>query len=108
MKEKDTDRVSAGFYSAAAAMDARMRNNVNASLFSDKQKLKAEKVKLALELVYGRNSKFYMNYRKKFIAIKVVGQVKDQKNLKLFEQDWTKLGGIEKENTPQGVIYHVV
>lgn len=106
MQEKDSNYHSAGYYAAAAAMNARMRNAMFASNFTDKQKLQAEKIKLGLELVYGGGSKFYMNFRKKFIAVKVVGNVRDRKNLKLFEQDWTAIG-VTKEHTEQGTIYHV-
>ena len=35
-----------------AARDARMRNIANASLYTDKQKTRAERMKLALEMVY--------------------------------------------------------
>ena len=106
MQEKDTNYRSAGFYAAAAAANARMRNLVNESNFTEKQKLRAEKVKLGLELVHTKTSKLYVNYRAKYIAVKVVGNVSDRKNLKLLESDWTKLG-VTKHHTEQGTIYHV-
>lgn len=89
-----------------AAWDARQRNINNASHFSSRDKIRAERMKLALELVYGAKN-FYIAYGKQGkISIKVdAAHVKDKKNLLLLEQEWAGQGVIKKVS-PQGVIYN--
>lgn len=89
-----------------AARDARMRNIANQSRFTQKEQTAAERMKQGLSLVYG-HSGIYINYREKFIAIKVSKPVvKDRKTLKLLEADYT-LQGITKKESAQGIIYQV-
>lgn len=83
-----------------------MRSLVNASLFTDAQKIKAERMKYALELVYSCKEVSITNC-KKWIRVKVHNAVvRDRKQLQQLEQDWANQG-ITKINTGQGVIYHV-
>ncbi len=103
---QDTEHKTAGQFAWFAARDARMKSLVNASLFTDAQKVKAERMKLALEMVYSCEEVSITNC-KKWIRVKVHNAIiRDKKNLGLLEQDWTK-DGITKVNTNQGVIYHV-
>jgi hypothetical protein len=89
-----------------AAQDARMRNIVNMSRYSDAEKVRAERMKLALELAYFAKS-VYIAFGKKGISVKVDGaEVRDRKNLKLLEAEWTT-AGIVKKISPQGVIYRL-
>lgn len=89
-----------------AAQDARMRNIVNMSQYSESDKIRAERMKLALELVYSAKS-VYIAFGKKGISLKVDGaDVRDRKNLKLLEADWTT-AGVVKKISPQGVIYRI-
>jgi hypothetical protein len=105
MQVRDIDTQSAGQYAYAAALNARMNNAVNASHFSDAQKLLAERMKLALEMVY--SGAVYLNYRKKQITLKVEQpQVRDRKMLKVLETDWTGLG-VVKRVSAQGVNYRI-
>lgn len=108
MKELETEHKSAGKYSWFAERDARLRSVVNSSRFSDIQKLKAERVKLALEMcVFAKQ--VYIEYRQKFISVKVhkPGHI-DRKTLDLFENDWKNDGILgEKVNTKQGVTYRL-
>lgn len=107
MFEKETEHKSAGKFAWFAERDARMRSVVNSSLFSDSQKIKAERVKLALELVYNAD-KFYIEFRKKFISIKVNKPiVKDKKGLQLLDMCY-KNEGLEKCITSQGVTYRII
>ncbi|NDH68328.1 MAG: hypothetical protein EBY22_10600 [Gammaproteobacteria bacterium] len=107
MREQETEHMSAGKFAWFAARDARMKSAINASRFTDSQKLKAERVKLALELVYYADDISITNC-KKWIRVKVhKGTVKDRKTLAMLEQDWTAKG-ITKCLTNQGIIYHVV
>lgn len=104
MKARELDTKDSGQYAFYAARDARMRNLVNASRFTDALKLRAERMKLALGLVYAARA-IHVNYRKTKIAVKVdQAAVKDSKNLRLLEQDWAA-EGVTKTQSPQGVIY---
>jgi len=106
MFAKDTDYKSAGKYAFFAARDASFKSAVNASRFSDFQKLKAERMKLALELLYSCEEVKVTNCIK-WIRVKVIkGIIKDRKNLRSFEQDWAA-EGITKVTTAQGIIYRV-
>ncbi len=102
----ETEHKSAGRFAWIAARDARMRSVVNSSLFSDLQKLKAERAKLALEMCYYAKE-VHIEYRKTFISVKVDGaEIRDRKGLKLLEQCYTN-EGYEKCITKQGVTYRI-
>lgn len=104
MIAKDIDSKSAGQFAWFAARDARMRNYANSTLYTEAQKLKAERMKLVLEMVYSAK-KVHINYRKTFVAIKVdSARICDAKTLKMAEQDWTN-DGITKVVSDQGVVY---
>lgn len=107
MLVSETEHKTAGQFAWFAARDASMKSAVNASLFTDKQKLKAVRVKLALEMVYSAESVTITNC-KKWIRVKVHNAIiRDRKNLRLLESGWAK-DGITKTATNQGIIYHVV
>ena len=103
----ETEHKSAGRFAFFAARDASMKSAVNASRFTDSQKLKAERVKLALEMVYACEAVTIDNCQK-WIRVKVhKPMIRDRKNLRLLEQDW-HLEGIEKVQTKQdAIIYRV-
>lgn len=106
IKETETNHMSAGQFAWFASRDASLKSAVNASRFSDFQKLRAERMKLALELVYSCEEVSITNC-KKWIRVKVhKATVKDRKNLRILEQDWAEQG-ITKCLTGQGIIYHV-
>ena len=103
----ETEHKSAGRFAFFAARDASLKSAVNASRFSASQKLRAERMKLGLEMVYAAEQVSITNC-KKWIRVKVhKATVKDRKHLALLESDWA-LEGITKVYTDQGVIYHVV
>lgn len=105
MDTQELDTKPAGRYALAAYLDARMKNSVNASLYTEKQKAQAEGMRFALELVY--SGPVHLNYRQKGISLKVEGRtVKDRANLRLLEEEWASRG-IQRKDSPQGVIYHV-
>jgi hypothetical protein len=107
MKQTELENKSAGYYAFAAARDARMRNIAGASHYSEKQKIEAGRVKMALELVYWAKAIYEPNYREKFISIKVDrAQVKDRENLEYLEAEWMSKG-YTKKSTPQGIIYRI-
>lgn len=91
----------------AAVIDARMRSRAAESHYSQAQKIIADRIQMAAEMCYDCDA-VYINYRQKFIAIKVnnVRKVVDKVNLRLLEQDWAAKGYTKKESA-QGVIYTV-
>ena len=107
MVSKDLETKSAGYYAAAAAIDARMKATAMWSHYSDAEKVRAERMKLGLELCYSTEDEIYVTPRKKFISISVRNaKVKDRKNLALLEQDYAAVG-ITKAVTDQAVIYRI-
>jgi hypothetical protein len=106
MKAQETEHKDAGMYAWFAARDAKMRSAVNATNFTDKQKIRAERVKLALELVYSCKG-VTIDYTKRHIRVKVHNPIiKDRKNLRELETSWEQ-DGIVKVLTNQGIIYRV-
>lgn len=89
-----------------AARDAQMRNIANKSHHTEQSKIRAERMKLALELVYA-GKQFYIAYGKRGISIKIDRAiVRDNKNLALLERDWTA-SGVTKKVSAQGIIYRL-
>jgi hypothetical protein len=106
MIEKELDTPSAGSYAFAASRDAKMKSYAASTHYSEVEKVTAERVKLGLEMVYSAKG-VYLNYRKKFIAIKLDGaRVRDRKNLAFLEQEYTAKG-YTKSSTAQGIIYRI-
>lgn len=92
---------------SAVAYRARLYSTISASHHDQSKKVRAEQIKQVLELCYLAEES-YITYRKRFIAIKISKPcvVKDATTLAAFEQDWSQQG-IEKIDTPQGVIYRL-
>ncbi len=106
MNAQELDTKSAGYYAFAAARDASMRAIAMWSHYTEVERVRAERMKLGLELVYSAKG-IYINPRGKFIAIKVdQAQVRDRKNLALLEADYDK-AGIKKAVSAQGVTYRI-
>jgi hypothetical protein len=90
-----------------AYLDARMRNSVNASLYSDRKRLQAERLKLRLEFCYAAKG-IHINYRKRFITLKVDQPVvRDRKELRLLEQELEKQNVVKKISA-QGICYNIL
>jgi hypothetical protein len=89
-----------------AFLDARMRNLAGKSHYSYAQQTRAERMRLVLEIVYTAKD-IYINYRQRFIAVKVDGaRVADKSSLSELEAEWA-LEGITKAVTAQGVVYRI-
>ena len=89
-----------------ALRDARMRNYTNASTYTQNERIKAERVKLALELVY-RSTEVHINYRKNVIAVKLCNAlVRDKASVAKVEAMYAK-EGIVKRTSAQGTIYRI-
>ena len=106
MKQQELDTPSAGYYAYAAARDARMRAAAMWSHYTEKERVRAERMKLALELCYSAKG-FHINPREKFISIKIDRpNIRDRANLRLLEADWAA-EGIAKIATAQGITYRI-
>jgi hypothetical protein len=106
MKAQELETKSAGYYAYAAARDASMRAVAMWSHYTDKERVRAERMKIGLEMVYYAKG-IHINPRGKFIAIKVdQPQVRDRKMLALLEKDYQLLA-ITKVVTEQGVTYRI-
>ena len=103
MKELDTK--DAGTYARAAAMDAQRQNSNNKSHYTQEQVRKALTVRDLLDSAFSYKT-LYINYRKKFIAIKAEGaRARDRmakEVVELFESN-----GYLVASTPQGVIVRI-
>ena len=106
MQERELETKSAGYYAYAAARDARMRAAAMWSHYTEAERVRAERMKLALELCYSAK-RFFVNPRGKFITIKIENpKVRDRRNLELLELDYER-EGITKVVTAQAVIYRI-
>ena len=104
MKELETK--AAGSYAYAAARDAQRQNSNNKSTYSQDQIRRALTVRDLLDSAYSYTN-LYINYRKKFIAIKAEGARARDRMAKevvaLFESN-----GYLVASTPQGLIVRIV
>ena len=106
MKAQELETKSAGYYAFAAARDASMRAVAMWSHYTDKERVRAERIKIGLEMVYHAKA-VHINPRGKFIAIKVdQARVRDRKMLALLEKDYELLS-ITKVVTEQGITYRI-
>ena len=103
MKELETK--PAGSFAFAAAMDAQRQNSNNKSTYSQDQIRKALSVRDLLDSAFSYKS-LYINYRKKFIAVKAEGaRARDRmakEVVELFESN-----GYNVAATPQGLIVRI-
>ena len=106
MKAQELETKSAGYYAYAAARDASMRAVAMWSHYTDRERVRAERIKIGLEMVYNAKG-VHINPRGKFIAVKVdQAQVRDRKMLALLEKDYELLS-ITKVVTEQGITYRI-
>jgi len=103
MKELDTKE--AGGFAYAAAMDAQRQNSNNKSTYTQDEIRRALSVRDLLDSAFSYKT-LYINYRKKFIAVKAEGaRAKDamaREVVKLFESN-----GYDVASTPQGLIVRI-
>ena len=103
MKELDTK--DAGQFAFAAVMDAQRQNSNNKSHYTQEQVRKALIVRDLLDSAFSYKT-LYINYRKKFIAVKAEGaRAKDamaKEVVALFESN-----GYCVAQTPQGLLVRI-
>ena len=104
MKELETKQ--AGQFAFAAVMDAQRQNSNNKSTYTQEQVRKALTVRDLLDSAFSYKT-LYINYRKKFIAVKAEGaRARDamaREVVKLFESN-----GYDVAQSPQGLIVRIV
>ena len=103
MKELDTK--DAGQFAYAAVMDAQRQNSNNKSHYTQEQVRQALTVRDLLDSAFSYKT-LYINYRKKFIAVKAEGaRAKDamaRDVVRLFESN-----GYTVAQTPQGLLVRI-
>lgn len=87
-----------------AVRDAAEISGKYKTTWSQERQAEARQIKAYMEMAYSANE-FYMNYRKKFIAVKADGALKTPRS-DLFE-DIVVERGHELVKTPQGVIVRI-
>lgn len=100
----DTQEAPEGF-KWAAMQDARMQNEINKSLYTQKQLVNGDRKFYLLELCYSAKI-LELNYRKTMISIKVGKpfNLRDRKGLRDLEAVWAA-EGIYKKDSAQGITY---
>jgi len=105
MQTVELDTKSAGRYAYFAAQDAAVKSYAASTHYTSQQKLNAERKKLVLEMAY--YGQVHVNYRKKFVALKVVNtNVQNRKLLAELEQDFAE-ENIARVVTAQGIVYRI-
>ena len=103
MKELETKQ--AGQFAFAAVMDAQRQNSNNKSTYTQEQVRRALTVRDLLDSAFSYKT-LYINYRKKFIAVKAEGaRAKDamaREVVQLFETN-----GYDVAQSPQGLIVRI-
>jgi hypothetical protein len=103
MKELETKQ--AGQFAFAAVMDAQRQNSNNKSTYTQEQVRKALTVRDLLDSAFSYKT-LYINYRKKFIAVKAEGaRARDsmaREVVALFESN-----GYDVAQSPQGLIVRI-
>ena len=103
MKELETKQ--AGQFAFAAVMDAQRQNSNNKSTYTQEQVRKALTVRDLLDSAFSYKT-LYINYRKKFIAVKAEGaRARDsmaREVVQLFESN-----GYDVAQSPQGLIVRI-
>ena len=105
-KMKELETKAAGGFAYAAAQDAQRQNSNNKSTYSQEQIRRALTVRDLLDSAFSYTN-LYINYRKKFIAVKAEGaRARDamaKEVVDLFETN-----GYLVAQTPQGMIVRIV
>ena len=105
MQTVELETKSAGRYAYFAAQDAAVKSYAASTHYTPRQKLNAERKKLVLEMAY--YGEVHVNYRKKFVALKVVNtNVQNRKLLAQLEQDFAE-ENIFRVVTAQGIVYRI-
>ena len=86
-----------------AAMNAHFRNREMACTYSREQQCLAQRALDLLDCAYAY-AESYINYRKKFIAVKIEGAIKRDKKLAVEAVGILEGKGYSVVSTPQGIV----
>jgi hypothetical protein len=89
-----------------AALNAFYRNREMASTYSLSQQCLAQRALDLLDTAYAY-AESYINYRKKFIAVKISGAIKRDKKLAAEAMSILTERGYEVVATPQGIVVRI-
>lgn len=102
----DTQEAQTRMEKYRAVMDAKRRNSEMSHTFSAAQKNRAQVLINSVREAYSHKG-VYINYREKFIAVKLNGaRVKNRALVNELESKWSR-EGITKAVSMQGVIYRI-
>ena len=104
-KENELNTVGAGGFSYAAAMDAIRRNGEMRSTYTADQRRQVQSIYDLLDTAYSYRT-MYMNFRKKFVSIKLEGARPRDGMFRDVEAMFRDLG-VQRLTSPQGVIYRI-
>lgn len=106
MRTQELETRDAGRFAWFAQRDASLRSAVNSSLYTDQQKLRAQRLRVALEMCV-RAEGIYLEYRKRFITVKVNRPLHiNRRDLAILENGWEQ-EGIAKVVSNQGFTYRL-
>lgn len=107
MQSKFLNTEDSGFNASKVAYRARMYHLGHQSTFTQKQLVRAERIKIAMEMVY-KAKNFFVTCRKTGICVKVDGiaGIVNKSALTQLNKDYTA-EGIAIRPTPQGVNYFI-
>ena len=104
--ELTLDTKAAGQYARGAAINAEMRNREMRSTWTSDKRSAAQTVLDLLDMAYKGN--FYINYRKKFIAVKADAPiVRDRLTVKVVKEIFEE-HEYNVVNTPQGLVVRIL
>ena len=106
MKTLTLNTEDAGYNARGAAINADMLNNKHKHTYTMEQQRKAITARDLLDTAYSY-SKLYINYRSKFIAIKLEGARAKDSMARQVETLFAELG-YTKAVTAQGTIYRIM
>lgn len=88
---------------AWAVMDRRQRNLANSTHYTEQQRVRAERMRMALTLCYA-GTVYEPSYGTTGVSVKVTGHIMDPQVLEQLESVWSS-SGVIKRQTAQGTLY---
>ena len=103
---KQLNTVGAEDNAYKAALNAHYRNREMACTYTREQQCLAQRALDILDTAYAYANS-YINYRKKFIAVKIAGQIARDKTISKQAVSILEDKGYEVVSTPQGIVVRI-
>jgi hypothetical protein len=103
---KQLNTVSAEDNAYKAALNAHYRNREMACTYTREQQCLAQRALDILDTAYSYANS-YINYRKKFIAVKIAGQTARDRAISKQAVEILELKGYSVVKTPQGIVVRI-